>query len=364
MTGSPRAGSVHDMPDRSRRTLLLISGGVLVLNAAGWGLYLSHARSLPAGAAYVGVGVIAYVLGIRHAFDADHIAAIDDSARLMVNNGRRPLGLGFFFALGHSAVVLILCVVVGLTAGALSSQRMELFQDIGGRIGTFAAATVLLIVAAFNFRVLGQLWRTNRGLRDGSLTDADAMAQMRQGGPMSRLLGPLLTRNLRSSWQMMPIGFLFGLGLETASEVALLSLSAEGAASGTLPFGALIALPLLFAAGMSLFDTIDSIAMVHVYASTADATQQRVGLNVVMTAITAAIATIIGVVYLAAVLVREAGMSILAPVASLSSHFETFGYVIVSIYAVVWASAFLVIRRATRSGSPAPAAHLNPTSAP
>jgi high-affinity nickel-transport protein len=364
MTGSLRAGSLRVMPGRSKRTLLLIAGGVLFLNVAGWGLYLSYARSLPAGAAYVGVGVIAYVLGIRHAFDADHIAAIDDSARLMVNNGRRPFGLGFFFALGHSAVVLILCVVVALAAGALSSQRMQLFQDVGGRIGTFAAATFLLVVAAFNFKVLKQLLRTNRGLRDGSLTDADAMAQMRQGGPMSRMLGPLLTRNLRSSWQMMPIGFIFGLGLETASEVALLSLSAEAAASGALPFGALIALPLLFAAGMSLFDTIDSIAMVHVYASTADATQQRIGLNVVMTAITAAIATVIGLVYLAEVFVREAGITALAPVASLSSHFEAFGYVIVSIYAVVWASAFVVIRRATRTNSPAATAHLNPTSVP
>ena len=241
---------------------------------------------------------------------------------------------------------------------------MQLFQDIGGRIGTFSAAAFLLVVAAFNIRVLGQLWRTNRGLRDGSLTDDDAMVQMRQGGPMSRLLGPRLTRNLRSSWQMLPIGFLFGLGLETASEVALLSLSAEGAARGTLPFGALIALPLLFAAGMSLFDTIDSIAMVQVYALTADATQQRIGLNVVMTAITAAIATVIGLVYLAEVFVREAGITALAPVASLSNHFETFGYVIVSIYAVVWTSALVVIRRATRTGSPSSAARLNPTSAP
>lgn len=352
------------MHGRSKRTLILIAGVVLVLNAAAWTLYLVYARSLPAGAAYVGVGVIAYVLGIRHAFDADHIAAIDDSARLMVNNGRRPFGLGIFFALGHSAVVLILCIVVGLTAGALSVQGTALFQDVGGRIGTFFAATFLLIVAAFNFRVLGQLWRTNRGLRDGSLTEADAMVQMRQGGPMFRLLGPRFTRNLKSSWQMMPIGFIFGLGLETASEVALLGLSAAGAASGTLPFGALIALPLLFAAGMVLFDTINSIAMVHVYASTGSKSKQRIGLNVVMTAITAAIATAIGLVYLAEVFVREAGITAFAPVASLSGHFETFGYVIVSIYTVVWASAFLVIRRSTRTGSPSPRAHLNPTSAP
>ena len=364
MTADPLAGNLQRMPGRSKRTLILIAGAVLLLNAAGWALYLGYARTLPSGSAYVGVGVIAYVLGIRHAFDADHIAAIDDSARLMVNNGRRPFALGFFFALGHSAVVLILCIIVGLTAGALSGQGMELFQDIGGRIGTFAAAAFLLIVAWFNFRVLGQLLRTNRGLRDGTLTDADAKDQMRQGGPMSRLLGARLNRNLRSSWQMLPIGFLFGLGLETASEVALLTLSAEGASSGALPFGALIALPLLFAAGMSLFDTIDSIAMVHVYASTTDATQQRIGLNLVMTAVTAAIATIIGVVYLSEVLVREAGLTVLTPVASLSAHFETFGYIIVSIYAVIWASALLVIRRAGRAAATTSGARLNPTSAP
>lgn len=352
------------MPGRSKSTLIVIVSAILLLNAAGWSLYLGYARSLPAGAAYVGVGVIAYVLGIRHAFDADHIAAIDDSARLMVNNGRRPFALGFFFALGHSAVVLILCIVVGLTAGALSGQGMELFQDLGGRVGTFAAAAFLLIVGWFNFRVLGQLWRTNQRLRDGSLSDAEAKVQLRQGGPMSRLLGSRLNRNLRSSWQMLPIGFLFGLGLETASEVALLSLAAEGAARGALPFGALIALPLLFAAGMSLFDTLDSIAMVHVYASTTDATQQRVGLNLAMTAITAAIASIIGVVYLAEVLVREAGLVALTPVASLSAHFETFGYIIVSIYAVVWVIALLVIRRSGRSSANASGARLNPMSTP
>jgi high-affinity nickel-transport protein len=352
------------MPVRSKSTVTLIVSAIALLNAAGWGLYLGYARSLPTSAAYVGVGVVAYVLGIRHAFDADHIAAIDDSARLMVNSGRRPIALGFFFAIGHSAVVLILCLAVGLTAGALSGQGMELFQDLGGRLGTFTAAAFLLIVGWLNFRVLGQLWRTNQRLRDGSLSDAEAQAQLRQGGPMFRLLGSRINRNLRSSWQMLPIGFLFGLGLETASEVALLGLSAVGAAHGELPFGALLALPLLFAAGMCMFDTFDSIAMVHVYASTTDATHQRIGLNLVMTAITAAIASLIGVVYLAEVLVREAGLDALEPVASLSAHFETFGYVIVSIYAVIWVIALLVIGRSGRSPAKPPASRPNPISTP
>lgn len=181
---------------------------------------------------------------------------------------------------------------------------------------------------------------------------------------MSRVLGPHLRRSLRSSWQMMPIGFMFGLGLETASEVALLSLTAEGASKGTLPLGALLALPLLFAAGMILFDTIDSIAMVYVYASTADATQHRMRLNLAMTAITATIATAIGFVYLCKVLVNETGMDALSPAASLSAHFETFGYIIIVIYAVVWASAVVAIRRLGRESEVVTEAHLNPMNTP
>ena len=335
--------------DRTRiRELLFLFLAVAALNIAGWGTYAYYLRAEPANTAYVGVGLVAYFLGVRHAFDADHIAAIDDSARLMVNQGRRPIGLGFYFAIGHSTVVLLMCVGVSVLAGTFVSSGQIYLQDVGGRIAALVAAIFLLVVGILNFKVLQRLRNTKRDLKSGAISPAELESRLSGASPFARLLGGKTMNRLQSSWQMFPIGFIFGLGLETASEVTLLSLSAAGAAAGDLPIGAILALPLLFAAGMTLCDSIDSVTMVHAYSSASTTAHDRLFFNILMTGITATIATFVGAIYLSQVLVDEVGIRVLEPIAQINEHFEILGYVIVSVYFVVWACAFLVWRRSKK----------------
>ncbi len=330
------------------RELVPLLLSVVALNVAGWATYVYYLRSQPSNTAYVGVGLVAYVLGMRHAFDADHISAIDDSARLMVNRGRRPVGLGFYFAMGHSTVVMLMCVGVSVVAGSFAVSRFVSVQDVGGRIAALAAAIFLLTVGYLNFKVLRRLQRTKRDLMRGAISQADLESSLSGASPLARILGGKAMNRLQSSWQMFPIGFIFGLGLETASEVTLLSLSAAGAADGRLPIGAVLALPLLFAAGMTLCDSIDSVTMVHAYSSASTTAHDRLFFNIVMTAITWMIATFVGLIYLSQVLVDELGLRILEPVAQVNEHFELLGYVIVSVYVVVWACAFMLWRKSRK----------------
>ena len=330
------------------RELVPLFLSVVALNVAGWGTYAYYLQAEPSNTAYVGVGLVAYVLGIRHAFDADHIAAIDDSARLMVNQGRRPIGLGFFFAMGHSTVVLLMCVGVSILAGSFVSSGQIAVQEVGGRIAAFVAAIFLLGVGVLNFKILQRLQRTKRELKGGAISLADLEARLSAASPLTRILGSKTMNRLQSSWQMFPIGFIFGLGLETASEVTLLSLSALGAAEGQLPIGAVLALPLLFAAGMTLCDSIDSVTMVHAYSSASTTAHDRLFFNIVMTAITATIATFVGAIYLSKILVAEVGIRVLEPIAQINERFELLGYIIVSVYLVVWACAFWVWRRSKK----------------
>lgn len=365
MTRPPVPAKVRRMLWSSRRELAPIITGVLVLNVLGWALYLSYAHAVPTSSAYVGAGVLAYVLGIRHAFDADHISAIDDSARLIVNKGGRPFSLGFFFAMGHSSVVLIMCVAVGIAAQSVAGPQFAQVQGAGGRIGALVAAAFLLVVGLLNLRYAKRLWRSRRAMKAGDIDITGAAAILNSGGAISRILGAGLRSRVQSGWQMFPIGFIFGLGLESASEVALLGMSATGATSGALPIGALLALPVLFAAGMTLFDTIDSVAMVHVYCSASTSIRQRLTFNLVMTSITAATATFVGCVYLSQILVREAGVTALAPVAGITAHFEQLGYAIVAVYVLVWISAFALWRRSRSVGAAdATPMHLSPTNTP
>ena len=330
------------------RELFPLFLAVVALNIAGWGTYAYYLRAEPANTAYVGVGLVAYVLGVRHAFDADHIAAIDDSARLMVNQGRRPIGLGFYFAIGHSTVVLLMCVGVSVLAGSFVSSGQIYVQDIGGRIAALVAAIFLLGVGLLNFKVLQRLRNTKRDLNSGVISPAELESRLSGASPLARLLGGKTMNRLQSSWQMFPIGFIVGLGLETASEVTLLSLSAAGAAEGQLPIGAILALPLLFAAGMTLCDSIDSVTMVHAYSSASTTAHDRLFFNILMTAITATIATFVGAIYLSQVLVDEVGIRVLEPIAQINERFEVLGYVIVSVYLVVWVCAFWVWRRSKK----------------
>ena len=333
---------------RPRLRLIGVASTVLVLNILGWGLFAVGLAGSAPSAGLVGVGVLAFVLGVRHAFDADHIATIDDCSRLLVRQGKRPLGLGLFFALGHSGVVLILVIVVILFAGAAGSESMSMVESFGGILSAVVAATFLLIVGVLNLKVFRSLWLVRTRAGAGTIPTGELDAMLKGRGVVSRILGRRVSSVLVSSPQMIPIGFLFGLGLGTASEVALLGLSATSAATGSVSKAGLLALPFLFAAGMALFDTANSLIMVHMYSSAVQ-DRQRLRFNLSTTLTTGLIGIAVGLVYLAGLLVDHAGMEVLAPIASIGDHFEVVGYIIVAAYLAVWLTTVLVERSSRRA---------------
>ncbi len=214
----------------------------------------------------IGTGFLAYTLGMRHAFDADHISAIDNTTRKLMAEGKRPLGVGFFFSLGHSSVVFLLTVILGLGAKALGSQvrnDKSSLHHYTSLLGTTVSGGFLLLIAILNVIVLVSIVKVFRNLKKGHYDDAELEKQLNSRGLLNRFFGPL-ARSVDSSWKMYPIGFLFGLGFDTATEVALLVLAGSSVASG-LPFWAILSLPLLFAAGMSTLDTIDGSFMNFAY---------------------------------------------------------------------------------------------------
>ena len=329
--------------ERLRLSAILTAIGLL--HVLGWTLYLTYSGRPGAAGGFAGAGALAYALGVRHAFDADHIAAIDDTTRLMMQRGRRPVGVGFFFAIGHSAVVLVLAAVVALAASGVSDGRVAALSPVGGVVAASVATTFLLLVAALNASVLAALARLWRQLRRGSLDEARLEEQLLRRGLLNRLLGGRVRGLVRSSWHMAPVGFLFGLGMETASEVTLLALSASSASTGQIPPAAVLSLPLLFAAGMSAFDTADSLLMSRAYSWGFRSPARRLYYNLVTTGLTVAIAVFVGTVYLAGLLTDVAVTTgPVAAYAGLADRFELFGYGIVALFALVWGGAALLWR--------------------
>jgi high-affinity nickel-transport protein len=331
---------------------------VVALNVLAWGLYGFSVTGTTSTAAYVGAGTLAFVLGMRHAFDADHIATIDDCTRLLIRRGERPIGLGLFFALGHSSVVFLLFIGVAVASASASETATHAITTVMGPISGIVAALFLLFVGLLNLRVLRRVWTARRALRGEAFGDKQIEEILNARSVMSRVFGRRMQSSMTASWKMFPLGFIFGLGLETASEIALLGLSATAATTGHLSLLSLIALPLLFAAGMTLFDTLNSVLMVSMYQSSNTRVRQRLTFNVVMTFVTATIAIGVGLIYLAGFLVRESWVSSLAPVAEMNQHFEVVGYIIVVAYGLLWTWMLLVSRerRAFRTLSPVSAA--------
>jgi high-affinity nickel-transport protein len=322
-----------------------IVGVIAALHVIGWSLYLFYVNG-PAGAgAFAGAGTLAYTLGMRHAFDADHIAAIDDTTRLMMQRGRRPVGVGFFFAMGHSTVVLILAFIVALAAGAAGSG-VSAFRHIGGLVSQLVAMLFLLLVAVLNVIVLAGIVGLWRRMTNGRLDQRELELQLLNRGLLNRILGRRARGLVRSSWHMYPIGILFGLGLESASEITLLALSASTASNGSgLPILAVLSLPLLFAAGMSAFDTADSMLMTRLYSWAYRSPARRLYYNIATTGMTVVVAAFIASVYVAGLIADTTGAGgLLAAFASLADHFELLGYIVVAIFATSWLAAAAIWR--------------------
>lgn len=334
----------------TRAERLRLSGVVAVvvaLHVIGWSLYLYYSANLTTAGAFAGAGVLAYLLGVRHAFDADHIAAIDDTTRLMLLRGRRPVGVGFFFAMGHSAVVLVLSLLVAFAAKATSEAGMVAVQRAGGLVALVVAVGFLLLVGGLNAVVLVALVRLWRGLRHGAVDQVAIDREMVNRGLMNRLLGGRARGLVRTSWHMFAVGLLFGLGLETASEVTLLSLQASTASGGSVPVLAVLTLPVLFAAGMSALDTADSLLMTRAYSWAYRHPARRLYYNLATTGMTVAVAFFVASVYLADLIGRVGAVG--GPVsayARLAEHFELLGYLVVGAFVLAWGGAAALWRLA------------------
>jgi high-affinity nickel-transport protein len=317
-------------PDEWKR-LAGFYGVIAALHVAGWGLYLYYAQTHPA---LIGLGFVAYMLGLRHAFDADHIAAIDDTVRFLLQKGKRPLGVGFFFSLGHSTVVLVLAVAIAIAASAVVTRVPEM-KEIGSLIGLTVSGSFLLLIGVLNLVVLLGIVGIWRQAKRGTHSHHHLEELMRRRGLMNRLFGNRLSKVINHSWQLYPLGVLFGLGFDTASEVALLAMTA-GAAAGNLPVPAILCLPLLFAAGMSVMDTTDGVLMTKAYNWALTSPLRKIFYNIVTTGLSVVVALVIGGIEILQVLIRIFDLD--GPFYSFVADldFGVFGYVIVGLFLLAW----------------------------
>ena len=291
----------------------------------------------------IGTGILAYTLGMRHAFDADHIAAIDNTTRKLMGEGKRPMGVGFFFSLGHSSVVFAMTVLLGFGVKALGAGLQN--QNSGlhhytGLIGTSVSGGFLYLIAALNLVVLVGIVKVFLEMRRGAYDDEELERQLQQRGLLMRFFGPL-ARSIDESWKMYPLGVLFGVGFDTVSEIAFLVLAGSSVAAG-LPFWALLSLPILFAAGMSLLDTIDGSFMNFAYGWAFSKPIRKVYYNVAITGLSVAVAFFIGTLELCQVLAGQLNLTGGFWDFASSFNLNTAGYWIVGTFVAVWLAAIAI----------------------
>ncbi len=320
---------------------------VVALNVAGWALLAAavggHYHITNNEIFGFGTGALAYTLGMRHAFDADHIAAIDNTTRKLVSEGKRPLSVGFFFSLGHSTIVFVLSLLLNLGIRRLDDQVRNGnsgLHSITSIIGTGVSGTFLYIIALLNLIILAGIVKVFREMRAGRYSDAELEAQLDKRGLMNRFLGPI-ARRADAPWKMYPIGVLFGLGFDTATEVALLVLAGSAVVSG-LPFYAILSLPVLFAAGMCLFDTIDGCFMNFAYDWAFANPVRKVYYNMTITGLSVFVAVFIGTVEILGLIGQEYDLS--GGFWAFMGNFDInkAGFVIVGIFVLTWVAALAI----------------------
>jgi nickel/cobalt transporter (NiCoT) family protein len=314
---------------------------ILALNGFGWGLFVLavlphqfHYAKLGVG---LGVAFTAWTLGARHAFDADHISAIDNVTRKFMADGKRPLATGFFFALGHSTVVVAVGVGITVAAKAVFGAVVDpnsTFETVGGMLGTLTAAGFLYLIAALNLIVLAGIGKVFRNMRRGEYDEEELERQLQARGLMYRFFGRFM-RSINHTWQMFFVGNVFGIGFDTATEVVLLAATAYAATSG-LPFYAVLTLPLLFAGGMTLFDTLDGCFMNFAYGWAFAKPVRKVYYNLVITGLSIAAAFLIGTIEILGVLTSEWHLS--GGFWNFMADFDInkAGFAIAGLFAVTW----------------------------
>ncbi|MGH8260394.1 MAG: HoxN/HupN/NixA family nickel/cobalt transporter [Steroidobacteraceae bacterium] len=324
-----------------RRSIAGVYSVLLVINVLAWGWALLVFRTQPL---LLGTALLAYGFGLRHAVDADHIAAIDNVTRKLMQEGKRPATVGFFFAMGHSTVVILAAAAIAATATALAS-RFEGLRSVGGIISTSVSALFLLLIAAMNLVIFRSVWQTFRHVRSGgAYVDEDLDLLLNQRGFAARLFRPLF-RFVKHSWHMFPLGFLFGLGFDTATEVALLGISATQASQGTSVW-VIMVFPALFAAGMSLIDTTDGVLMLGAYDWAFVKPMRKLFYNMTITLVSVIVAVLIGGIEALGLIREQLHLSgrFWDVVSDLNGNFNGLGFAIIGIFALTWATSLIVYR--------------------
>jgi high-affinity nickel-transport protein len=315
---------------------------LIALNVAAWAWALVAFHNYPT---LLGTAFLAYGFGLRHAVDADHIAAIDNVTRKLMQEGKRPVAVGFFFSLGHSTVVVLASVAVVVTATAFK-DHLKSFHAVGDVIGTSISAAFLLLIAVINVFILTNVYKAfQRVKKGGRLANEDMdLLLSAKGGLFARMFGPLF-RVIERSWHMYPLGFLFGLGFDTATEVGLLGISATEASNG-LPIWSILALPALFTAGMTLIDTTDSILMLGAYGWAFVKPLRKLYYNVTITLVSIIVAVIVGGIETLGLIGDKCSLTGIPwdTVNSLNDNFGMLGYLIIGIFVVSWIVSIGVYR--------------------
>ena len=321
-----------------------IAGIYAVLIAANLGAWIWALGAFRHYPVLLGTALLAYGFGLRHAVDADHIAAIDNVTRKLMQDGRRPVAVGFFFSLGHSTVVVLASVAIAATAMAFKS-RFDLFESVGGFIGTLVSALFLLVIAGMNLVILAAIFRTFRRVKaGGSYTEGELNLLLVGGGLFARLFRPMF-RLIQKSWHMYPLGFLFGLGFDTATEIGLLGISGAEAAHG-MPIWSILVFPALFTAGMSLVDTTDGILMLGAYGWAFVKPIRKLYYNMTITFVSVLVALLIGGIETLGLIGNQFGLRgpFWRGIGALNDNFGTIGYLIIAIFIVSWIVSAIIYR--------------------
>ena len=330
------------LSSEEKHSLFRTLGFVVFLHLLGWGLLIGvvapHDYAVGNTVLGVGLGLTAYTLGMRHAFDADHIAAIDSTTRKLMADGQRPMSVGFWFSLGHSSVVFVMVFLIAVGVRALSQgidDESSTLQQAAGVWGTSISGAFLLLIGLINLAALVGIVQVFRQMRHGKYDEAELERQLDKRGFLNRILGRV-TRAVTKPWHMYPTGFLFGLGFDTVSEIGLLVI-AGGAVAANLPWWAVLTLPILFAAGMSLLDTLDGAFMNVAYGWAFARPVRKIYYNITVTALSVAVALIIGGIEIIGLLSERAGITT-GPLAAIAGvDLEYVGYGIVLLFLVTWA---------------------------
>ena len=328
--------------------LVAMFGLIAALHIIGWGRFVHYngiARIHQITGSdhklvYAGAGTLAYTFGLRHAFDADHISAVDDTTRYLLQKGKRPLAVGLFFSLGHSTVVFTFVTAIAIVATKAKAFQ-EAFQGTGGIIGTLVSGSFLYLIAALNLAVLSGIIRVWRQAKRGTYSVEELDELLAKRGFMNRIFRGKYNQFINHSWQMYPVGLLFGLGFDTATQVGLIAIAGTTAIAGGLPPLAIIALPIIFAAGMSLMDTIDGVFMSKAYGWAFMSPVRKIYYNITTTGLSIFVAFAIGTVEIVGLIIDKAGLTGQPWDFIAGIDINLAGRIIVAIFLVVWIGAVL-----------------------